>query len=216
MPPERIHVLPYIAPRYMQSTEKPSDFDLRYRLPEKFIFYPAQFWEHKNHKRLISAIGKLKHDIPDVKLVLAGSKQNAHDSVVRLVQDLNLSDDIFFLGYVPDEDMHELYRSARALVMPTYYGPTNIPPLEAFVAGCPVAVSGIYGMPEQVGDAALLFKPDSVDEIADCIRKLWTDDRLCAELAEKGKRRAASWSQQQFNERLMGIIVKITGEDDRT
>jgi glycosyltransferase involved in cell wall biosynthesis len=213
MPAERIHVLPYIAPRYMQQTQTSPDFDSRYRLPAKFVFYPAQFWEHKNHKRLISAVGKLKHDIPDLKLVLTGSKQNAFDSVVKLARDLNLTDDIILLGYVPDEDMPELYRRARALVMPTYFGPTNIPPLEAFSVGCPVAISGIYGMPEQVGDAALLFNPDSVDEIAGCIRQLWTDDKLCAELAEKGQRRAANWGQRQFNERLKVIVERIVGAE---
>jgi hypothetical protein len=51
--------------------------------------------------------------------------------------------------------MPELYRRARALVMP----------LEAFEIGCPVAISGIYAMPEQAGDAALLFNPESVDEM---------------------------------------------------
>ncbi|RPI35991.1 MAG: glycosyltransferase family 1 protein [Nitrospiraceae bacterium] len=219
MPPERIHVLPYIAPKYMLSGQTSPDFDDRYRLPEKFIFYPARFWAHKNHKNLISAMAKLQNEIPDLKLVLAGTqshKYDSYESVMKQAGDLGLADAIYPLGYVPDEDMPELYHRARALVMPTYYGPTNIPPLEAFVAGCPVAVSGIYAMPEQVGDAALLFKPDSVDEIADCIRKLWTDDRLCADLAEKGKRRAADWGQQQFNVRLMEIINKMTGEDDLT
>jgi glycosyltransferase involved in cell wall biosynthesis len=213
---KHVHVLPYIAPRYMYSEQAPSDFNSRYRLPSKFIFYPAQFWEHKNHKKLIRAVASLKKSFPDLKLVLSGAKQNAYDSVVKMVHELNLPDDVVFLGYVPDTDMPELYRRARALVMPTYYGPTNIPPLEAFVAGCPAAVSGIYGMPEQVGNAALLFNPDSVDEIADCIRRLWTDDRLCAELVERGKRRSASWGQQQFNTRLREIIDTVTAEDALT
>jgi glycosyltransferase involved in cell wall biosynthesis len=218
MPLERIHVLPYIAPKYMLSGQAPPGFDARYRLPAKFIFYPARFWAHKNHKNLIGAMAKLKYDIPDLKLVLAGAKSRKYDSyesVMKQAGALGLAEAVFPLGYVPDEDMPELYRRARALVMPTYYGPTNIPPLEAFVAGCPAAVSGIYGMPEQVGDAALLFNPDSVDDIADCIRKLWTEDRLCAELAEKGKRRAASWGQQQFNERLAEIVSLIVSEDGR-
>ncbi len=216
-PAERVHVLPYIAPMYMRSLEPPPDFDSRYRLPAKFIFYPARFWAHKNHMSLVRAMARLKEKLPDLKLVLAGSKSNAYDSfnaVMELAQSLALEDDIIFLGYVPDKDMPEIYRRARALVMPTYYGPTNIPPLEAFVAGCPVAVSDIYGMPEQTGDAALLFDPDSVEGIADCIRRLWTDDRLCAELSEKGRRRAANWGQQQFNQRLGEIIAKIIDEED--
>jgi len=217
MPAERIHILPYIAPRYMQSGKIQPDFDLRYRLPAKFIFYPARFWTHKNHMSLINAMARLKKQLPDLKLVLAGAKTNAYDtydSVMKLVRELNMVDDVIFLGYVPDEDMPHIYRRARALVMPTYYGPTNIPPLEAFAVGCPVAISGIYGMPEQMGDAALLFNPDSVDEISDCIFRLWTDDRLCSELAEKGKKRSLDWGVKQFNERLREIISRIVGEED--
>ena len=206
---ERIHVLPFIAPAYMHGQKENNDFDSRYQLPKKFIFYPAQFWEHKNHKRLISAVEKLKHDIPDLKLVLVGSKKNGYESVVKLVQELNLMEDVIFLGYVPDEDIRQLYQRARALVMPTFFGPTNIPPLEAFVAGCPVAISGIYGMPEQVGDAALLFDPESVDEIAGSIRRLWIDDKLCNDLTEKGRHKAAIWGQEQFNARFRKIIEQI-------
>jgi len=209
MPTERIHVLPYIAPRYLDTAAIPPGFDSHCRLPAKYIFYPAQFWEHKNHKRLISAMAGLKKELPDLKLVLAGAKKNAYDSVVKLVHDLDLTDDVYFLGYVPDEEMPELYRRARALVMPTFYGPTNIPPLEAFVTGCPVAISGIYGMPEQVGDAALLFDPESIDELAECIRRLWVDDELCAELVARGRRRAGAWNRDQFNERLRMIVDQI-------
>lgn len=209
---ERIHVLPYIAPAYMYSYQTPTDFGSRYPLPKKFIFYPAQFWEHKNHKNLIKAAGRLKQDIPDLKLVLVGSKKNGYESALRLVQKLNLIEDVIFLGYVPDDDMPELYRRARALVMPTFFGPTNIPPLEAFVVGCPVAISGIYGIPEQVGDAALLFDPESVDEIAESIKRLWTDDELCAELAKKGRHKAATWGLEQFNNHFREIIEQVVFE----
>jgi len=204
--PDRVHVLPNIAPKYMHSTEVRPDFAAHYRLPAKYIFYPAQFWWHKNHKKLIEAVASLKSELPDLKLVLSGGRQNAYAATVKLVQDLDLVTDVIFSGYLPDTDMPEFYRRARAMVMPTYYGPTNIPPLEAFAVGCPVAISGIYGMPEQAGDAALFFNPDSVEEIADCIRQLWTDDQLCAELAEKGRKREAEWRQDQFNDRVRQIV----------
>ena len=94
--------------------------------------------------------------------------------------------------------------------MPSFFGPTNIPQLEAFATGCPVATSRIYGVPEQVGDAALLFDPRSVDEIHDCLLRLWTDDDLCKELAAKGREHAARWGQPQFRERLREIIDELT------
>ena len=206
---ERIHVLPYTAPKYIYSQQVPADFDARYRLPKKYILYPAQFWEHKNHRRLISAVGRLKRDFLDLKLVLVGSKKKGYQSTLTHIQDLNLTDDVIILGYVPDDDMSELYRRARALVMPTFFGPTNLPPLEAFVTGCPVCISAIYGIPEQVGNAALLFNPQSIDEIADCIKQLWIDDNLCEELVKRGNQKAAAWEQKHFNERLKYIIEDI-------
>lgn len=211
MPLERLHVLPFVAPPYIRQNSTPPGFDSRYSLPAKFIFYPAQFWEHKNHKRLVRAVACLKNDLPDLALVLAGSPKNAYDSVVNLVHELGLTNDVHFLDYVPDAYMPEIYRRACALVMPTFYGPTNIPPLEAFVVGCPVAASGIYAMPEQLGDAALFFNPESITDIADCIARLWTDDQLCANLVAKGRKRTSEWGQHQFNERLRTIIDQIIG-----
>ena len=178
-------------------------------LPSKFIFYPAQFWEHKNHKRLVQASALVRKKCPDFHLVLVGSRKNAYDSTVKSVRELGLSGSIHFLGYVPDSQMPVLYQKARAMIMPTFFGPTNIPPLEAIAVGCPVAVSNIYGMPHQLGDAALYFNPTSVDEMAAAMEALWTDDRLCGRLSARGVRRASEWTQSHFNLRFQEIIENI-------
>jgi glycosyltransferase involved in cell wall biosynthesis len=207
--PETIFVLPFVAPGYIFNRGVPKGFEERYALPKKFIFYPAQFWEHKNHKNLIRAIALLKRDLLDIKLVLVGSPKNAYNSVIHLVKELNVDENICFLGYVPDQDMPEIYRRARAMIMPTFCGPTNIPPLEGFASGCPVAVSNVYGMPEQVGDAALLFNPNSISEIAEIIRKLWVDDELCSKLKEKGLLKTEKWNQKHFGQRLLEIVEQV-------
>jgi glycosyltransferase involved in cell wall biosynthesis len=93
--------------------------------------------------------------------------------------------------------------------MPTFFGPTNIPQLEAFALGCPVATSRIYGIPAQVRDAALLFDPESVTEIHTCLVRLWTDDALCDELAKRGRAHAESWGPPQFRERFRQIIEAV-------
>jgi len=210
--PEKVFVLPYIAPMYFYSgTDTETDAVAhRYGLPKKFFFYPAQFFQHKNHASLVPGVERTRESHPDVRLVLVGAKdRNSHEEVRALVSRLNLAENVLFLGYVPDRDMPALYRLARALVMPTYFGPTNIPQLEAFATGCPVATSRIYGIPEQVGDAALLFDPASIDEIHACLEKLWTDDSLCAELSRKGRDRAARWGPPQFAARLREIIDTV-------
>lgn len=212
-PSNKVFVLPFIAPRYIYDYNGAGDAELRerYRLPEKYFFYPAQFYSHKNHPTLIAALARMRTSHPDVRLVLVGLKdRNGFARVQQMVKENDLGEHVLFLGYVPDSDMAGLYRHARALVMPTFFGPTNIPPLEAFAMGCPVATSRIYGIPDQLGDAALYFDPHSVDELHECLVSLWTDDALCATLAEQGRRHAESWGPPQFRERLREIIESLT------
>lgn len=205
----RIFPLPYLPPRYIYADGIPDGFDSRYTLPSRFIFYPAQFWQHKNHDRLLQAMAMVRKECPDINLVLAGAMRYEYQRLVRRAEELGLHDRVLFTGYVPDADLPEFYRRAKALVMPTFFGPTNIPPLEAFALGCPVAVSGVYGIPEQVGDAALLFDPCSVQEMATTIRSLWLDDELCRVLAARGIERSLLWNQKDFNNRLQNIMSSI-------
>lgn len=207
--PGKLFSLPYLPPHYIIDSATPDDFDDRYRLPARFVFYPAQFWVHKNHDRLLQAVAVVRRSCPDVFLVLAGPKRYEYETLVRRVADLGLYDHVLFTGYIPDADLPEFYRRSRALVMPTFFGPTNIPPLEAFALGCPVAISGIYGIPEQTGDAALLFDPRSVDDIALAIERLWRDDEICKQLRDKGYARSRRWQQVDFNRCLQGVIDKL-------
>lgn len=206
----KVHVLPFIPPKYIYETTK--SIPLKYNLPNKYLFYPAQFWKHKNHQALVRATSQLIAKLQDLKIVFVGSPNNGYKSLKKLIEKLDLIDTFIILEQVPNEQMRELYKKARALIMPTFFGPTNIPPLEAFATGCPVAVSNIYGMPEQVGDAGLLFNPNSDSEIADTIYKLWTDDETTRKLIKKGYQKSKDWGQIQFNTRLLEIINLIIGE----
>jgi glycosyltransferase involved in cell wall biosynthesis len=207
--PSMIHVLPPMPPAYENVVDAEAVASMQ--LPPKYLFYPAQFWEHKNHEGLLRAIARCIPDAPDIAVVFAGSRKNAYRRVVQLTSELGLDDRVTFLGYVPDALMPALYRRARALIMPTFFGPTNIPPLEAFSFDCPVACSGIYAMPEQVGDAALLFDPRSVDQIADAVLRLWCDDELCASLVARGRRRLSLLSHHSRALQLQNMIEATCG-----
>src|ERR1051325_1432074 len=112
---------------------------------------------------------------------------------MRTARRLGVLSQVTTLGYVFDSDMSALYRAADGLIMPTFFGPTNIPVLEAWDLGSPVLQSDIRGIREQVGDAALLADPSSVDSIANGIYRLWTEAELRRQLADRGKARV-----QQF------------------
>ena len=201
---DKLMDLPYLPPAFLT---KAADIPLgKYNLPKKFFFYPAQFWEHKNHLRLIHALKIVQKNHPDAALVLVGSKKGGYEAVKELVNELDLNKAVHFLGYVPDEAMPALYRRARALIMPTFFGPTNIPPLEAMILGCPVAISGIYGMPAQLKDGALFFDQKNEKDIARQMEKLWADDELCEAMKEKGLAVMAEKTVDRFNARFEEIV----------
>lgn len=207
--PDKIHVLPFSAPSYIHKTISPNTIYKSLKLPKKYFFYPAQFWEHKNHKSLLYAIAALKSEINDLKFIFVGSKKNGFESTVALAKKLKLANNIIILGYIPDSDMSELYQRARALIMPTFFGPTNIPPLEAIAVGCPVAVSDIYGMREQLGRAALYFNPMSITEIKNTMKLLWLDDSICKKLSQRGLVQSSKWNQTSFDKNFERIIKYV-------
>jgi|APSaa5957512535_1039671.scaffolds.fasta_scaffold36877_2 glycosyltransferase involved in cell wall biosynthesis len=202
---DNIHVLPYIAPGYIRG-DKPKDFDLKFNLPEKFLFYPAQFWEHKNHIRILQALSILTSKNSSFKVVFTGGVSGQYKNMLNTIKNLKLEDHVQILGRVPDEYLSSIYKRSSGLIMPTFFGPTNIPPLEAFACRCPVAISNIYGMPDQMNGAALLFNPLSVEEIASSMNELWNNHTLCKDLIRKGVENDKSLCIENFSLRLRNII----------
>src|SRR5262249_32455367 len=181
---DRVKVLPYVPASYL-AVEVPDDERQRvraaYQLPERYLFYPAQFWPHKNHLRLIRALGELKQESHlEIPLVLCGShsgdiREQTFREVMAVADELGVGKNLHYLGYVPDEDISGIYAQATALVKPTFFGPGSIPVLEAWAVGCPALTSDVRGLRDHVGDAGVLVNPRSVEAIADGIRRLWTD-----------------------------------------
>jgi glycosyltransferase involved in cell wall biosynthesis len=162
------------------------------KIPHKspYIFYPAQFWAHKNHKIIIDAVAFLRETKKiDIYAVFCGSDCGILSFVLEMAKQRGVSDLIKYMGFVPDEHMNSYYTESLALIMPSFFGPTNMPPLEAFSLGVPVVVSDLPGIREQVGDAAMLIAPDKPKELAKVIMKLLVDSKLRENLITRGKSR---------------------------
>lgn len=202
--------LPFITTMYAKENATVTDDEIR-SLPSRFIFYPAQFWQHKNHENLVKALAIVREKIPDIHLVLVGSEKNNKKRVDDLIKKCDLTRNVDIVGFVSDGMIRYMYENAVAMIMPSFFGPTNIPPLEAMSYGCPVAVSNNYAMPEQVGNAGLTFDPEKPEEIADCIYKLWTDEDLRQTLSERGKKRIQSYGEKEFAQRFGKIIQALYG-----
>lgn len=106
------------------------------------VVYPAQFWPHKNHLALIRALRLLKDaKRPTPKLQFIGGDRGNRGYIERYARNLGLDDLVQFPGFLPDEKLRDSVLRSSGLAMPSFFGPSNLPPIEALRSGIPVAVS---------------------------------------------------------------------------
>ena len=213
---DMVKVLPFLPANYLSVEVSPAErarVRAKLALPERYFFYPAQFWPHKNHLRVVEALHILDGGAP-VHMVFSGGHGHGGDharagnfrTVMQAVTRYGLEDRVHYLGFVPNQDLSAIYAESAGLVMPTFFGPTNIPILEAWGFGCPVITSDIRGVREQAGDAALLVDPRSSEAIAEAMRQLWEDAETRTRLTQRGRARLAEYTPDDFRRRLAEII----------
>jgi glycosyltransferase involved in cell wall biosynthesis len=209
VPEERIRTLPHPTPVFPEGGGD-AGVPGRYGLPPGYLFYPAQFWPHKNHVGLLMGLRLLRerHGLT-LPLALAGSDAGNAGHVREKVRTWDLEGQVHFLGFVPRPDLVGLYRGASALAYVSFFGPENLPPLEAFALGCPVVAARVAGAEEQLGDAAVLVDPASPEEIAEALRAVHTDAALRGRLVAQGKARAARFTGRDFAAGLVGIFDEL-------
>ncbi len=212
-------ILPYLPPSYLRvriSKREEGRIHKRLKLPSSYIFYPAKFWPHKNHLNLVKAIKLLQRKKIDVRLILTGSKEAEYTTFKNIMEYINengLKEKVKYLGYVGNKELYVIYKRAKALVMPTLLGPTNIPVYEAWAMGTPVLYSDIAGCREQLGNAGLLINPKDPKDIADKIIKVYTNPKLREELAMKGRKRLRLWDKKDFDRTIAGVIKDFNEEN---
>jgi glycosyltransferase involved in cell wall biosynthesis len=177
-----------------------ADMRNKYGIMAEFLLYPAQFWPHKNHVNLLLALDQIRRDTGlELDLVLTGSDKGNLEHVRGVVASLELGAQVHILGFVPRAELDKLYNAAVALTFPSFFGPDNLPPLEAFARNCPVAAARVAGAEEQLGNAALFFNPSDPADIARAILALYHDHELRAELVRRGK----GWSPPDLPRRTL-------------
>jgi glycosyltransferase involved in cell wall biosynthesis len=159
--PENISVVPMPVAQAALSEDSGDRIDVRakYRLSREFLFYPAQFWPHKNHINLLFALDLIKKDTClSLDVVLTGNDKS--NQKPRL-QDYCGSRSVVASShlFVLRADLYGLYGEAICLAFVSFFGPDDIPPLEALAIGCPVIATCVPGADKQLEDAAWLLDP---------------------------------------------------------
>ena len=109
---------------------------------KKIIFYPAQFWAHKNHKYIVD-VAEIMNDKGqnDYFFVFCGTDKGNYPYIKRVIEEKKIENYFKFLNFISDDELISLYLNSDAVLMPTYGGPTNLPLYESFFFKIPIFYS---------------------------------------------------------------------------
>ena len=185
---------------------------LNLKLPDCFMFYPAQTWPHKNHLHLLEAIKLLwDRDGLYINLVCTGNRNDFWPVLEHAINSMNLKNQVYFLGFISSRELKAVYRLSEFLVFPSLFEGGGFPIVEAFTEGTPVICSNATALPEYGGDAVLLFDPSSPESIAETIKKVYLDDKLKETLRRNGARRIRSLTWERTARTYRALYQKTAG-----
>lgn len=215
--PDRIRVIPNgFRNPYPIKKSLTQEIESQYNLQEKFVLNVGGIHQRKNIPRLIHAFALFaKQACFPGKLLITGKASGApYQDRMRMMCDraiveTGLRERVVFTGFVSDEELDHLLAMAQFLVYPSRYEGFGIPILEAFNVGTPVVTSNVTAMKEIAEGAAVLIDPTNVEEMAAGMKKLYNNERFCAELAEKGKKRAKQYTWDTLGEHYLGLYEEL-------
>ena len=214
VPRERVvTVYEAAAPQYV-----PADSDdigrarWKYHLPDEYLLSVGSLEPGKNRTRLIRAYARLRERGLVSPLVVVGQPAWQYEAEYELVSRLGLSEDVKFLGYVPDEDMPALYSGAAVFVFPSLYEGFGLPVLEAMACGAPVITSQGSATQEVAGEAALQIDPRDTEAIERAMDQLITNRWLRSDLRSRGFEQAKKFSWERAARDTLAVYQIVAAQ----
>ncbi len=207
--PDRVSIIPHGVSPLMTHAMRAQDHGVRSRLklPKCFALYVGTIEPRKNLLTLIEGVKEyreLAHD--DLHLVIAGGWGWKSHNLRRRLWKRDAQGWVHELGYVSNEDLPALYRSAEIFVWPSIYEGFGLPPLEALACGVPVIASHTSSLPEVLGDAAMYVDPYNSRDICEALRGILGSSMLEQQLVSKGLERAKRFTWQKTARETMDVF----------
>lgn len=177
-----------------------------------FAVYPAVYWPHKNHLRLIEALGILQRRGVLLDLVLTGAEAGNYREVRAAASRLPNPGRVVFAGHVSNVDLSWMIAEARVMIVPSLFEAMSLTVWDGQRLGTAVACSSVVPFPDQVGDSALIFDAYDPANIADVLQTLWEDDNLRAEIVDRASNRVKELTDENFGSAMYGVYCEALGE----
>ena len=201
LPPSMVRTIPSgVDPRFFELAAR--------REPACFLLAVSTLHPHKNLDGLLRAFAIFRERHSGYRLIVSGIHGFFSPQLHALRESLQLGENVEFPGWIPREDLYELYRRAAAFLYPSLFEGFGFPVLEALAAGVPTACSSIEPLDSIAGEAALKFDPRAAAAIAAAMERLVEDEGLRARLAIDGPRCAAQFRWRTTAELTLAALVE--------
>ena len=144
----------------------------------------------------------------NLSAVFCGSDKGYLKKIKKYANDQKQNENIIFLDFVNSKYLPYLYLNSLALAMPTFSGPTNILPWEAFKMGIPVLYSNIHNIKKVYKDAVYYIDPFDPQSMVNGIKDIIEDENLKNKLKDNGKKLLNSININKEFEKFFEIIKK--------
>jgi glycosyltransferase involved in cell wall biosynthesis len=222
VPESKVHVIYEAADRKRFNTRFNQDdcraVRLKYNLDfnDPYVICLSTLEPRKNLENTLQAFTQLKRERPEapLKLVIAGKKGWQTENLFVSAQ--GHKDDIFFTGFVDDQDLPYLYSGALAMSYVSFYEGFGLPPLEAMCCGTPIVYGNNSSLLEVVGPGGLAADPSDIGDIKDQYMKLLEDETLRESLGRAALRQSLQFSWRTTAMQTLAVYRKlIEGEPSR-
>ncbi|MEU8363049.1 glycosyltransferase [Nonomuraea sp. NPDC048882] len=180
-----------------------------FNLPDRpTVLFVGRLDEEKRLDELVRALPLVLNET-DAQVALVG-KGNQRDVLERLARRIGVSDRVFFLGFVPDENMPQAFSAADVFAMPGVAELQSIATLEAMASGLPVVAADAMALPHLVEENGYLFQPGDVVGLARHLTAVLADDGLRARLGKASRELALAHDDQSSLARFERIYDEVT------
>jgi len=212
--PNRIVVTPNaVSSEYRVLSESESSLDGVPAIDRPFILHVSKYSQRKNPEGVLDGFAKcLEFTGKDLQLVCAGKDWDSPDARELAIR-YGVSDRLVTPGFISTETAVSLFNRAEAFVFPSWAEGFGMPNLEAMASGCPVVTSGIFAIPEIVGEAATVVgRPDDHEGIGRALARLLTDDGHKKTLVDRGFERCRAYDWESSARTLLDFWRRLAAE----
>lgn len=172
-----------------------------------YFLYVGNVRAHKNLSALLQAFARVAESITANLCLVC----RADDRLREQLAELGISQRTRLLTNLSDSQLATWYRGALATVQPSLYEGFGLPVVEAMACGCPVLAANRTSLPEVCGDAALLFDPDNIDELAQLLLATARDQIDRVNFVSRGVARAADYQWPNVVARVRAALGPYCG-----